>query len=243
MAAGAGKCRSAGNNPTQPAAGQLLSRRGGQRVSFPRRFTSPERRGRWTSWWVSNVLEKQLPASQACALPLRWAGAFGTHLLPSPGAPDWPPGVWRPHQQECDRIMQSVARDWRIAIHEAGHLVAARLLWLPGCGGASIIEPHAHADFPANCGPPSICALMGGACAETIMLGDYDRVGVTSDSARIRERLARYGADGGELWHYTTNLLRPQRGLLTRVAIKLRRAQVLDGGEIDRIVCWQAERK
>jgi hypothetical protein len=29
-------------------------------------------------------------------------------------------------------------------------------------------------------------------------------------------------------------LLRPHLSLLTRVAIKLRRAQVLDGGEIDR---------
>jgi hypothetical protein len=52
--------------------------------------------------------------------------------------------------------------------------------------------------LPDNCGPASICALMAGGCAETIMLGDYD--------------------------------------LLTRVAIKLKRAQVLDGGEIDRVV-------
>jgi hypothetical protein len=52
-----------------------------------------------------------------------------------------------------------------------------------------------------------------------------------------RQRLARCGyADGEALWDFTINLLRPHLRLFTRVAIKLRRAQVLAGGEIDRVV-------
>jgi hypothetical protein len=139
----------------------------------------------------------------------------------------------------ASQATESVARHWRIAIHEAGHAVAARLLRLPRCGAATIIEPHAQAAFPTNCGPPSICALMAGAAAETIMLGDYDRGGSKYDWEHARERLERCGyADGGEAlwWAYTINLLRPHLSLLTRVAIRLKRAQVLDGGEIDRVV-------
>jgi hypothetical protein len=136
--------------------------------------------------------------------------------------------------------MESVARDWRIAVHEAGHCVAARLMRLPRCGGASIIEPHARADFPTNCGAASICALLAGACAETIMFGDFDRGGSEADWERARQRLARCGyADGEALWDFTIDLLRPHLSLLRRVAIKLRRAQVLDGGEIDRVVFFR----
>jgi hypothetical protein len=122
----------------------------------------------------------------------------------------------------------TVAREWRIAIHEAGHCVAARLMRLPRCGGATIIEPHARAAFPTNCGPASICALLAGGIAETIMLGDYDRGGSKCDWERARERLERcgYADGGGALWVYTINLLCPHLSLLKRVAIKLRRAPV-----------------
>jgi hypothetical protein len=131
----------------------------------------------------------------------------------------------------------SVAREWRIAIHESGHAVAARLLRLPRCGGASIIEPHARADFPTNCGPASILALLAGGCAESIMLGAFDRDGSRCDRERARERLAQCGGTDEALWWtYTINLLRPHLSLLTRVALTLRRAQVLDGSEIDRVV-------
>jgi hypothetical protein len=36
-------------------------------------------------------------------------------------------------------------RGWRIAVHESGHCVAARLLKLR-CGGACFVEPFAEAD-------------------------------------------------------------------------------------------------
>jgi hypothetical protein len=80
---------------------------------------------------------------------------------------------------------------------------------------------------------------MAGSAAEVALLdGTYDEVGVQVDAERVRERLERYGYDDGgvALWSYTINLLRPYRSLITRVAIKLRRARVLDGAEIDRIV-------
>jgi hypothetical protein len=56
-------------------------------------------------------------------------------------------------------------RIMRISAHEAGHCVAARLLRLPNCGGASVVEPHAGAVFAADHGAASICALLaGGVC-------------------------------------------------------------------------------
>jgi hypothetical protein len=63
-------------------------------------------------------------------------------------------------------------RDWRIAVHEAGHVVVARVLGLPGCGEASVIEPNAHAVFCLDHGPPSICALFAGAAAEIELIGE-----------------------------------------------------------------------
>jgi hypothetical protein len=56
---------------------------------------------------------------------------------------------------------------WRIAIHEAGHSVAARLMGLP-CGAASIVAPDPHAMFARNCGAESIVALMAGAISEAL---------------------------------------------------------------------------
>jgi hypothetical protein len=58
------------------------------------------------------------------------------------------------------------------------------------------------------------------------------------DRERAAQRLARLGyRDGGQaLWSYTLDVLRPQRPLLTFLAIKLKRARVLDGAAIDAIV-------
>jgi hypothetical protein len=126
----------------------------------------------------------------------------------------------------------------RVAIHEAAHATCARLLRLPNCGEASVEEPHAHAKFSCDHGARSIAALMAGSAGEVVLFGDYDRAGGRVDWERIHKRLDRLGyTDGGEaLWTYTTNLLQRQAPLLTFLAHKLKRARVLDGGEIDRIV-------
>ena len=47
---------------------------------------------------------------------------------------------------------------WRIALHEAGHSVAARLMGLP-VNAASAKLHDAYADFPDDCGMHSIVAL------------------------------------------------------------------------------------
>lgn len=134
--------------------------------------------------------------------------------------------------------MPTVARNWRIAVHEAGHCVAARLLRLPRCGAASVVEPHAGAVFAADCGVASICALMAGGCAETVLFGDHDRDGNRIDRERVQERLQRLGYDDGgqALWRYTLDVLRPYRTPLVRLAIELKRARALDGDTLDALV-------
>src|SRR4051812_1829443 len=85
------------------------------------------------------------------------------------------------------------ARTQVIATHEAAHCVAARRLQLPRCGGASIVEPDAHAVFPCNHGPESIVALMAGAASEVIAFGRYDEIGVRTDLEQWTRRLELYG--------------------------------------------------
>jgi hypothetical protein len=132
--------------------------------------------------------------------------------------------------------VNSAARAWRIAVHEAGHCVAVRLLDLPGCGEASV-EPNAYARFPCNDGDRSIVALMAGAAAEVALFGDYDRTGARTDAGRVGARLAFGFGDSSALWHYTVDfIIRPHIGLISFVAFQLARERVLDGAAIDSIV-------
>jgi hypothetical protein len=126
---------------------------------------------------------------------------------------------------------------WRVAIHEAGHCVAARLMGLP-CGSASIVEPDPHAMFARDCGAESIVALMAGAISEALVLGDYDDVGVEVDWKRASARLERLGYfDGGDaLWAWTTALLEPHVDVIERLATALMGARWLSGDEIDALV-------
>jgi hypothetical protein len=55
-------------------------------------------------------------------------------------------------------------RTWRISVHEAGHAVVARLLRLPGCGEASIVEPDGGAYFSINHGAGERLCVDGGRC-------------------------------------------------------------------------------
>ena len=59
--------------------------------------------------------------------------------------------------------------------------------------GASIVEPDPHAMFARDCGAHSIVALMAGALAESLVLGDYDPVGVEVDWERASARLEELG--------------------------------------------------
>jgi hypothetical protein len=79
-----------------------------------------------------------------------------------------------------------MADRWRVAVHEAGHYVAARLMGLP-YGGASVVEPDPHAMFARDCGVHSVVALMAGAISEALVIGGYDSVGVT-----VWSRCSRY---------------------------------------------------
>ena len=109
---------------------------------------------------------------------------------------------------------------WRAAIHEAGHLVGAKRMGLP-CGGGRLDPPVAY--FPIDCGVESVVALMSGAIGESLILGDYDEVGVEVDWARVCARLERLGYfDGGDaLWAWTFDLMREHEGLIVRLATKL----------------------
>jgi hypothetical protein len=140
------------------------------------------------------------------------------------------------HRNVAHRIGSLVIdREWRVALHEAGHCVVARLLQLPHCGAASI-RPRGsslgHAHFPVDRGPASICALMAGAAVEVTAFGDYDRIGNTADAKLIE----RFDGDIDALWDCALNLAQQYRSLIVRTAIKLRRARTLDGASIDRIV-------
>ena len=111
-------------------------------------------------------------------------------------------------------------RAWRIRVHEAGHAVGARLLGLPRCGAAIIVEPYAKAVFDCGCGERSVIALMAGTAAETIVFGVCDPIGFSNDWRRVTGALKRAGDDGGVamLWAQTMGLLRPHGGLIRRVA-------------------------
>jgi hypothetical protein len=134
-------------------------------------------------------------------------------------------------------------RAWRIAVHEAGHCLAARLLGLPGCGGASVEPDNAYADVPTDCGAHSICALMAGACAEAIVFGDFDPAGLAVDRELAAAEMASMGVvDGGDmLWEFTFDLLAPYESLITSLAAELWRAGSLEGGEIDAVMFGLAQ--
>ena len=131
-------------------------------------------------------------------------------------------------------------RAWRVAVHEAGHSVAARLMGLP-CGGASC-WPDPFAEFSRSCGEHSVVALMAGAVAESLVLGDYDEVGVMVDWDNASARLLDLGHfDGGDaLWLWTFEFLAPHQRLIERLAAKLFHARSLSGDEIDALVCYDA---
>jgi hypothetical protein len=132
-----------------------------------------------------------------------------------------------------------VHRDWRICIHEAGHATVARLLRLP-CGEASV-APHAYARVAIDDhGAASIIAMMAGAASEVELLGDYDAIGVQVDAARVAQRVKRYGLDADALWDLALGMVRQQRPVIARLAVKLRRAGMLDVRTIDGMVRrWQ----
>jgi hypothetical protein len=131
-----------------------------------------------------------------------------------------------------------VEREWRIALHESGHCVIARVLGLPRCGSASIIEPDAGAYFSLDHGERSVIALMAGAAGEQVVLGDFDEIGVRIDRERWEQRLERHGYDdgGAALWDRTLALVREHLGRIQWLAMHLEYAQELDGPAIDRIV-------
>jgi hypothetical protein len=127
---------------------------------------------------------------------------------------------------------------WRVSIHEAGHCVAARLMGLP-CGSATIVAPDPHAMFARDCGAPSIIALLSGAIAESLLLGDYDDVGVEVDWERASARPDALGCDGDDAelwWCYTASLLEEHRGLIERLATELFHAGWLSGYQIDALL-------
>jgi hypothetical protein len=129
-----------------------------------------------------------------------------------------------------------VDRDWRISIHEASHACIARVLKLPRCGAAFVDEPDAHAEFPVDHGAASICALMAGAAAETILLGNFDEVGFTTDREKLNYWIERHGCDGETLWDHTLAMVRENIRCIEFIAGMLSRHRVLDGPSIDRVV-------
>lgn len=129
-----------------------------------------------------------------------------------------------------------VDRIQRIAIHEAGHATAARLLRLPNCGEASV-APRSYARVPTDHGASSICAIMAGSAAEIVTFGDYDPEGNEVDRELAWEQLERCGyEDADALWNYTLALVRRHQARIGYLAVKLKRAGTLDGPAIDRIV-------
>ena len=123
---------------------------------------------------------------------------------------------------------------WRVAVHEAGHCVAARLMGLPVVA-ASCSPDHAYADFPNDLGARSIVALMAGAVAESLILGDYHEHGVSDDCARWTALMDEAG-DYAALWAFTFDLLVPHQGLLMRLSTALWHAQTLDRAHIDALL-------
>jgi ATP-dependent Zn protease len=124
---------------------------------------------------------------------------------------------------------------WRIALHEAGHCVAARLMGLP-VSGASVEPDNAYADFPDRCGVHSIVALMAGAISERLVLGGNDEHGASDDCARWTRLMDDAGYDDEALWAWTFALLAQHVDVIERVAAALLHAQTLDQAEIDALI-------
>jgi hypothetical protein len=131
-----------------------------------------------------------------------------------------------------------MADRWRVCLHEAGHCVAARLMGLPVSAASAELD-DAYADFLDDCGARSIVALMAGAIAESLVLGDYDRHGVADDGARwtaLMDEQRIVGRYDDALWAFTFDLMRPHEDLIERVAIELMAAQTLDCDAIDALI-------
>ena len=125
-----------------------------------------------------------------------------------------------------------MADRWRVAVHEGGHVVAARLMGLP-VGGASAVPSDAYAYVPFDGGSwASVCMLMGGAIGEALVFGGYDEHGASWDWEIATELMDGMGVDdGGEaLWRWTFALM------LVRLATELFHVQVLDGDAIDALL-------
>lgn len=78
------------------------------------------------------------------------------------------------------RICQALDPDllWRVAVHEAGHIVVAHALCLPPAERATITNTGGFVDIPtpmlegAQAAQNRIAALLGGRAAEQIVLGE-----------------------------------------------------------------------
>jgi len=103
---------------------------------------------------------------------------------------------------------------WRIAIHEASHAIAARLVGLP-CGWARVGLDDGAVEFPVECGVASVIALMAGSVGEALLLGGYS-VGGRGDWAQASKWLEYLGYDDDDAavwWRWTLDLLREHEDL------------------------------
>jgi hypothetical protein len=100
----------------------------------------------------------------------------------------------------------------RTAVHEAGHACISRLLGLPS-GPATIKDGEARAYLADDNGIASLVTALGGAAAETELLGNASRDGLLLDQQKVNFLLGANGiADDRQLWHESRRLVRLNRG-------------------------------
>ena len=106
---------------------------------------------------------------------------------------------------------------WRVAVHEAGHLVVAYELGLPSAAGAAVTSTGGFVDIPspqlesAQSAKDRIVALLGGRAAEKIILGEaFNGAGLGENSdlelaTRLAEQIHSQWGFGDQLAYRELN--------------------------------------
>lgn len=127
----------------------------------------------------------------------------------------------------------------RIALHEGGHSIVARVLGLE-CGGATVADDHGRANYQDTTDDSiaTIIAHMSGAASEHVLIGNIGN-GIAADWEQIAAASGARGMTQDEcnrLWRVACLLVKAHETDIRVLAVELQRRGRLSGVEIDAIV-------